>query len=143
MKTKPTDLVCTPEQAIELKQKGVVQCSIFYFGAIRSEPILFVNTDPNYIPLDNTWSKPCTFLIENTECASAFSIIELEPIVQFLAGKPFELTGEIKEKYKGVDEMDLLFKSEFISDMVLSALEQKLITIEQINRMLIGGKLRN
>lgn len=137
MKTKTENLVCTQVQAIELKKLGIVQYSIFYFGAINSTTILFVNNDLRYIPLNNCYSKPGPSLVINEECASAYTITELTPIIRHLTNKAFELPEQYKEKYKGIDEMVLLFNSEFITDLVLSALEQKVITVEQINRMLI------
>ncbi|MDO9186964.1 MAG: hypothetical protein Q7W13_13200 [Bacteroidia bacterium] len=138
MNTKTEDLVCTPEQAIKLKELGVVQCSVFYFGDVKSEMVLLVNNEEDYTPLNSTYCKPITNLVDNPQCVCAFTIVELVPIVKYLAGKPFEMLGIYKEKYKDIDEADLLFRSEFIADMILSALEQKLITVEQINKLLIG-----
>lgn len=134
MKTKTSDLVCTPEQAIELKKLGVVQYSLFFFGP--KEPILFANNDTDYFQSNSCYSKPSILKLENQYCASAFTITELRPVVKHLAVKAFELSVKCKEKYKEIDEMDLLFRPEFITDMILSALEQKVITVEQINTML-------
>lgn len=136
MKTKTENLVCTPEQAIQLKKLGVVQYSIFYFGDISRTPTQFVNNDLRYTPLNERYSKPNAHLIINDECASAFTISELTPVIRHLADKAFELTGKCKEKYKHTEELVLLFNCEFIIDLVLEALEHKVITVEQINKML-------
>ncbi|GEM_PF-4007609 len=141
MRTKTEKLVCTYEQASALKDFGIIQCSTFYFDNTKiDKPTLFVKCDIGYISISNP--SPSMTFFEDREClVSAFAAAELTPIINHLTGKAFEITGKYKEKYKETGEMDLLFKSEFIADVVLSAIEQKLITIEQINSMLTEGNL--
>lgn len=138
MTTTTINLVCTPEQASELKALGVSQSSTFYFLNPKTDnPDLFIKCELAYISIlySSTYSGS---KFDEKECiASAFTVTELAPVIKSLARTSFQLLEKHNKKYKGIREVELIFSPEYIADCVLSGLEQKAITIDQVNKMLI------
>lgn len=144
MKTKATELVCSPEQAAELKKSGIIQQSVFYYLYLDiAMPLLFVNVDPDYYPFIKEFSTPIIKVRhgnESLDSVSAFTLTELAPVIKDLYEKHF--TGSVMEKYTDINEMELLFNPIFIADVILLALQKKVISIEQVNQRILEG-IRN
>lgn len=141
MKKTINDLVCTPAQALKLKKLGIKQRSVFYFNYL---PNMSSDTAKLFINIEfsnsvHNYRTPCLdYIPKKPTVAAAFTLQEILPLMDKIDADKLELPKELKQKY---DDIDFLFwsteiKPELFVDTIIIAIEQKAISVNEINQFL-------
>lgn len=131
-------IVCSPEQATELKRLGIKQSSIFYYDCKeigRSSRLLVCavqhsnNSNLLYTPFKSkvVWKDDST--------VSAYTVTELAPVISYIYANNIHI--QIPQKYDNMNEADAIFTPDFIADIILYALNNNLITVEMVNSLMV------